>query len=92
MHRGLTMPEEEKLARHSKLYKIVTTQTSHTWGAMLNKMLLEQLGRQNLAKQTPFIPKNQLESHYLSAKKRLFLFDYDVRSSAFPSTFFLRCC
>ncbi|KAI0084055.1 trehalose 6-phosphate phosphatase [Irpex rosettiformis] len=77
MHRGLTMSEEEKLERHSKLYKVVSTHTSHTWAAMLAKMLLEQLGRQNLARRTPFIPKGQLEKHYLSAKKRLFLFDYD---------------
>lgn len=84
MHRGLTMSDEEKLERHNKLYKVVTTHTSHTWAAMLGKMLLEQLGRSNLARQTPFIPKGKLEQHYLSAKKRLFLFDYDVRSS-FPS-------
>ncbi|KAI0703424.1 glycosyltransferase family 20 protein [Cytidiella melzeri] len=77
MHQGLTMSDEEKLDRHAKLYKVVTTHTSHTWAAMLAKMLLEQLGGQNLARQTPFIPKGQLEQHYLSAKKRLFLFDYD---------------
>ncbi|KAI0782046.1 trehalose 6-phosphate phosphatase [Abortiporus biennis] len=93
MHRGLTMSEEEKLSRHTKLYKIVTTQTSHTWAYMLAKMLLEQLGGQNMARRTPFIPKHQLESHYLQAKKRLFLFDYDgtlapivkVPSAAIPS-------
>ena len=77
MNRGLTMSEEEKLERHAKLYQVVTTHTSHTWAAMLAKMLLEQLGGQNLARRTPFIPKGQLEKHYLSAKKRLFLFDYD---------------
>ena len=40
-------------------------------------MLLEQLGHNNLARQTPFIPKGQLEKLYLKAEKRLFLFDYD---------------
>ena len=79
MHRGLTMSDEEKLRRHTQLYQTVTTQTSHTWATSLAKMLLEQLGGQNLAKQTPFIPKDQLEGSYLRAKKRLFLFDYDVR-------------
>ncbi|CAL1698983.1 unnamed protein product [Somion occarium] len=77
MHRGLTMSDEEKLRRHTSLYHTVTTQTSHTWAGMLAKMLLEQLGRQNLAKQTPFIPKDRLEKSYLKATKRLFLFDYD---------------
>lgn len=87
MHRGLTMSHNEKQDRHNKLYKIVTTQTSHTWAAMLGKMLLEQLGRQNMARQTPFIPKPMLEEHYLSARKRLFLFDYDVRFHFFGLSF-----
>ncbi|PSS37445.1 hypothetical protein PHLCEN_2v652 [Hermanssonia centrifuga] len=94
MHQGLTMSDEDKLERHNKLYKIVSTHTSHTWAAMLAKMLIEQLGRQNMARQTPFIPKGQLEQHYLKAKKRLFLFDYDgtlapivkVPSMATPSS------
>ncbi|THH17688.1 hypothetical protein EUX98_g9080, partial [Antrodiella citrinella] len=77
MHRGLTMSPEEKLERHQKLYKVVATHTSHTWGATLAKMLLERLGSQDLARMTPFIPKEQLEGRYHSAKKRLFLFDYD---------------
>ncbi|KAL7277126.1 hypothetical protein ACG7TL_008971 [Trametes sanguinea] len=93
MHRGLTMSEEEKLRRHQHLYKTVTTHTSQTWAAMLAKKLLERLGSQNMARQTPFIPKGQLEQHYLKAKKRLFLFDYDgtlapivkVPSAAVPS-------
>ncbi|KAI0641353.1 trehalose 6-phosphate phosphatase [Trametes meyenii] len=93
MHRGLTMPDDEKLRRHQQLYKTVTTHTSHTWAAILAKKLLERLGSQNMARQTPFIPKGDLERHYLKAKKRLFLFDYDgtlapivkVPSAAIPS-------
>ena len=94
MHRGLTMSDEEKLRRHTQLYQTVTTQTSHTWATSLAKMLLEQLGGQNLAKQTPFIPKDQLEGSYLRAKKRLFLFDYDVRPelALSVSLLLLRCC
>ena len=61
--------------------------------AMLAKKLLERLGSSNMARQTPFIPKGDLESHYAKAKKRLFLFDYDgtlapivkVPSAAVPS-------
>ena len=93
MHRGLTMPDEEKLQRHQQLYKTVTTHTSHTSAAMLAKKLLERLGSSNIARQTPFIPKGDLENHYAKAKKRLFLFDYDgtlapivkVPSAAVPS-------
>ncbi|OCH89277.1 trehalose 6-phosphate phosphatase [Obba rivulosa] len=77
MHRGLTMPDEEKLSRHQKLYKVVTTHTSATWAAMLAKLLLAQLGRINMARQTPPLPRDALVEHYTKAKKRLFLFDYD---------------
>ncbi|KAI0761323.1 trehalose 6-phosphate phosphatase [Trametes elegans] len=93
MHRGLTMSDAEKAERHQQLYKTVTTHTSHTWAAILAKKLLERLGSQNMARQTPFIPKGELEKHYMKAKKRLFLFDYDgtlapivkVPSAAVPS-------
>ncbi|KAH9916960.1 trehalose 6-phosphate phosphatase [Epithele typhae] len=52
-----------------------------------------RLGSSNMARQTPFMPKAHLESRYMQAKKRLFLFDYDgtltpivkVPSAAVPS-------
>lgn len=72
------MSPAEKAARHAKLYKVVTTHTSHSWAAILVKQLLGQLGRQGMARQTPYIPKDRLEGAYKTAKKRLFLFDYDV--------------
>ncbi|RDX51729.1 trehalose 6-phosphate phosphatase [Lentinus brumalis] len=77
MHRGLTMSDDEKAHRHQQLYKTVTTHTSATWAEILAKQLLERLGSSNMARQTPFIPKGELERHYIKAKKRLFLFDYD---------------
>lgn len=77
INQGLLMSPSEKAARHSKLYKVVTTHTSHSWASILVKRLLGQLGRQGMARQTPYIPKHQLERLYTSAKKRLFLFDYD---------------
>ncbi|KAJ3507777.1 hypothetical protein NLJ89_g6115 [Agrocybe chaxingu] len=77
INKGLIMAPEEKAARHAKLYKTVTTHTSHTWAAVLVKMLLGQLGLSGMARQTPYIPKEQLEGLYAKAKKRLFLFDYD---------------
>ncbi|RXW23930.1 hypothetical protein EST38_g1929 [Candolleomyces aberdarensis] len=77
INQGLLMSPAEKAARHAKLYKVVTTHTSHSWAAVLVKMLLEQMGIQGLARQTPYIPKDQLEGLYHGAKKRLFLFDYD---------------
>ena len=81
MHRGLTMTDEEKARRHAALYETVRTHTSHTWAATLAKILLQQIGRQNLAKMTLPMPKDRLEAQYRAASKRLFLLDYDVRSA-----------
>lgn len=83
------MSDTEKAERHAMLYKVVTTHTSHTWAAVLVKMLLGQLGGKETARRTPYIPKEVLESKYAAAKKRLFFFDYDVRPflpsrSSFP--------
>ena len=72
------MSEEEKIQRQAALYKVVTTHTSHTWAAILVKMLLGNLGTENTAHQTPFMDQEKLASAYQSAKKRLLLFDYDV--------------
>ncbi|KAF9261690.1 trehalose-6-phosphate phosphatase [Marasmius fiardii PR-910] len=93
MNRGLLMSEDEKLSRHQKLLEVVTTHTSHSWATMLVKLLLTQINSQNTARQTPYIPKSLLQDKYKSAKKRLFLFDYDgtlapivkVPSMAIPS-------
>ena len=72
------MDPAEKFARHAKLYKVVTTHTSYTWAAVLVKQLLGQMGLQGMARQTPYIPKDKLQELYVKARKRLFLFDYDV--------------
>lgn len=78
IHQGLTMSEVEKSSRHEPLYKVVTTHTSHSWAAVLVKMLLGQINKQNTARKTPYIPREKLKDHYRNAKKRLLLFDYDV--------------
>ena len=78
MNHGLLMSDAEKLMRHSKLHRVVTTNTSHTWALVLTKMLLGQMGGLNTARRTPFIEKEALHSAYVTAKKRLFLLDYDV--------------
>lgn len=83
------MEPVEKAARHAKLYKVVTTHTSHTWATVLVKMLLGQMGLQGMARQTPYIPEERLQRLYLNARKRLFLFDYDVCCSSLPSLFSL---
>lgn len=72
------MGEEERAKRHEVLYKNVTTHTSHTWAAILVKMLLTHVGSENMAHHTPFMNQSAMEESYNNAKKRLMLFDYDV--------------
>lgn len=73
------MSSASKAARHAALHKVVTTHTSHTWAALLVKMLLSQINGQTSARSTPYLPKHLIQDKYESAGKRLFLFDYDVR-------------
>ena len=90
IHRGLTMSESEKKERHAKMYKVVNIHTSHSWAAMLVKMLLKQMSVENvMARQTPFMEKSRLESCYRRAEHRLFLLDYDVRCAVGQSEFLL---
>ncbi|KAG6864335.1 hypothetical protein C0991_010367 [Blastosporella zonata] len=81
INRGLVMTPAEKARRHAKLYKVVTTHTSHTWAAVLVKMLLGQVDGQGQARMTPYIEKGELVKAYQrageGAGKRLFLLDYD---------------
>jgi trehalose 6-phosphate synthase/phosphatase len=74
---GLLMSSASKATRHAALHKVVTTHTSHTWAAVLVKMLLSQINGQTNAKGTPYLPKDTLKEKYDKAGKRLFLFDYD---------------
>ncbi|KAH0826768.1 glycosyltransferase family 20 protein [Lanmaoa asiatica] len=77
MNTGLLMSTASKAARHAALHKVVTTHTSHTWAALLVKMLLSQINGQTNARGTPYLPKDLIKNKYERAGKRLFLFDYD---------------
>ncbi|KAK2461153.1 hypothetical protein APHAL10511_006680 [Amanita phalloides] len=77
INRGLLMSRAEKEVRHAKLYKVVTTHTSHTWVAVLVKQLLSLLSNRNQARETPHIPQDRLLEGFNKAKKRLFCLDYD---------------
>jgi trehalose 6-phosphate synthase/phosphatase len=87
LNHGLLMSDAEKLERHSKLHKVVTTHTSHTWAAVLVKMLLGRIHGRNEAHVTPYLPKRPLEESYKKSSKRLFLFDYDVCVTLLPADF-----
>jgi len=77
IHRGLTMPDKEKFERQETLYQAVTTHTSHIWAAVLVKSLLEKVGSENSAHQTPLLDRVKMTEWYKKAGKRLFMFDYD---------------
>ncbi|KAG8217002.1 glycosyltransferase family 20 protein [Butyriboletus roseoflavus] len=77
MNSGLLMSSTSKAARHATLHKVVTTHTSHTWAALLVKMLLSQINGQTSTRGTPYLSKELIRDKYEKAGKRLFLFDYD---------------
>jgi trehalose 6-phosphate synthase/phosphatase len=78
---GLKMSEQEKEERHAKLFDGIVGHTSHTWAATIVKQLLENVGGEHTAHQTPALDLNILSDKYSKAKKRLMLFDYDVSVS-----------
>jgi trehalose 6-phosphate synthase/phosphatase len=86
------MTHPEKVQRQAALYSAVTTHTSHSWAANLLHMLVKSVDNVNAAHQTPYLDKELLVEQYRGAKKRLFLFDYDVRPSLRPSLSALRLC
>ncbi|KZT60964.1 glycosyltransferase family 20 protein [Calocera cornea HHB12733] len=77
INQGLTMGDVEKASRQETLYNIVSTHTSHTWAAVLVRMLLSHIGHEHTAHQTPYLDMEHIRSSYYAAKKRLMLFDYD---------------
>lgn len=79
--KGLRMPEEEKEERHAQLYASIVGHTSHTWAATILKQLLENVGGEHTAHQTPELDLSRLTTQYRKSKKRLMLFDYDVSVS-----------
>lgn len=77
INHGLSMGDEEKERRHASLYKSVVGHTSHTWAATIVKLLLENVGNEHTAHETPVLDALGMLRAYKPAKKRLMLFDYD---------------
>lgn len=87
INKGLTMSDEERLERHASLHDSIVGHTSHTWAATILQQLLENVGGEHTAHQTPPLDLSSLTSKYKSAKKRLLLFDYDVSQIIPPEDF-----
>jgi trehalose 6-phosphate synthase/phosphatase len=78
INKGLTMPQSEREERHAQLFESIQGHTSHTWAATILRQLLENVGGEHTAHQTPALDLGRFKSGYKQAKKRLMLFDYDV--------------
>jgi trehalose 6-phosphate synthase/phosphatase len=74
---ALTMSEDKKTAMHQSLYHHVTTRNVQAWSNNILKRLLVVLNSHNATISTPLLDKAALLRKYRSAKKRLFMFDYD---------------
>lgn len=74
---ALTMSSDKKTAMHLNLFRHVTTKNVQTWSDALIKRLLIVLGSHNKNFATPLLDRAALLKQYRSAKKRLFMFDYD---------------
>ncbi len=75
--KALEMPPTQKQSDHEKLYNYVTTHTVTTWSNSFLKRLLTNLTSFNQSDLTPALDRNRMITQYHSAKKRLFMFDYD---------------
>jgi trehalose 6-phosphate synthase/phosphatase len=78
INKGLTMSDAEKEERHNTLLDSVLGHTSHSWAHTILKQLLENVGGEHTAHQTPALDVGPMTAAYTKAKKRLMLFDYDV--------------
>jgi trehalose 6-phosphate synthase/phosphatase len=78
IHKGLTMSDAEKADRHKALLDSIVGHTSHTWAATVLRLLLENVGSEHTAHQTPALDLAKVQGHYKKANKRLMMFDYDV--------------
>lgn len=78
INKGLTMSAEEKEERHNTLLDSVLGHTSSSWAHTILRQLLENVGGEHTAHQTPGLDIAAMTSSYTKAKKRLMLFDYDV--------------
>ncbi|KAK5114507.1 hypothetical protein LTR62_002442 [Meristemomyces frigidus] len=93
IHIALSMSAEEKKETHAQLYRHVTRNTVQAWTTNYITRLLTNLSSFDQSGATPSLDKTKLLSQYRSAKRRLFMFDYDGTltpivkdpSSAIPS-------
>ncbi|KAF9142998.1 threalose-6-phosphate phosphatase [Mortierella sp. GBA39] len=74
---ALNLTEEDKITRHSQLYKHVSAHTAQFWAKNFISELILNVGTWDQSAPTPYLDQNLIIEKYSSAKKRLLMFDYD---------------
>ncbi|KAJ9611443.1 threalose-6-phosphate phosphatase [Cladophialophora chaetospira] len=77
LKKALDMTPAQRQSDHEKLYRYVTSHTVTTWSNSFLKRLLTNLTSFNQSALTPALDRKRMIVQYNSAKKRLFMFDYD---------------
>ena len=75
--RALTMPDDERAATEAALYNHVVSNSVQTWTNNYLRRLLTNLCSFDQSAATPALDRAKLLLRYRSAKRRLFMFDYD---------------
>ncbi|KAI5922000.1 glycosyltransferase family 20-domain-containing protein [Camillea tinctor] len=77
INNALTMSAEKRLSMQSNLYRHVTTQTVQTWITRFLRKLVGTLASMKNTISTPLLDRTAMLKQYRSAKRRLFMYDYD---------------
>lgn len=77
INRALTMSAEKKKEMHDRLYKHVKTNSVQAWSDKFMRRLLVNLEANDQTTGTPKLSTKEVVKRYGTAKKRLFMFDYD---------------
>lgn len=77
IHHALAMPADQRISRQKLLYDHVTNHNFQSWITKFLRKLVGSLASTENIYVTPLLDRSLLLSQYRSAKKRLFMFDYD---------------
>ncbi|KAK9355247.1 glycosyltransferase family 20-domain-containing protein [Lipomyces doorenjongii] len=77
IHASLVMKPERKAELEAKLYKHVTTHTIQAWVSQFLSKLVSTLASYDHSHMTPVLDRPLMHTKYMSARRRLFMFDYD---------------
>ncbi|KKA27334.1 hypothetical protein TD95_002300 [Thielaviopsis punctulata] len=77
INNALTMGDKQREAMQQSLYNHVATRNVQSWTDALLRRLVHVLAASKNVVATPLLDRTALLRQYISAEKRLFMFDYD---------------